>query len=308
MASAIKIKYILSLIRFKNVLIALAVQLILYFFHVVPYLEAHGLPRSMSNFDLGLFVLCCSLVVGSGNVINDVCDQDADEINKPHKRLIGKVMTEMQAIHIYMIMVLTGAVIALYLSWAHGRLPWFAIYPLSVLFLFVYSKKLSCVPLIGNFMIAWLCSAYFAVVVIVEWSGIELSLLDSEDNTSFWPVFWAFSIFTFLLTFTREIVKDAEDIEGDLDSGCSTMANTMGPRMVRWIIIGLMLVILGLLIPWNQYWGNLFHLTYSGLAIGLPLILMIIVLSRNWSPLVYAKMSTHLKLVMLSGMVYLLLI
>ena len=61
------------------------IQPILYRSH-----QAYNL--SLQNF---IFILVSSvLIAGGGNIINDYFDQNIDQINKPHKTIVGKKIKE----------------------------------------------------------------------------------------------------------------------------------------------------------------------------------------------------------------------
>jgi len=70
-------------------------------------------------------------------------------------------------------------------------------------------------------------------------------------NASFSYIFaWVagFSFFAFLSTLIRELIKDAEDFEGDSAYGMKTVPIVLGPVWTKVIVLGLISLTMGALI------------------------------------------------------------
>ena len=106
--------------------------------------------------------------------------------------------------------------------------------------LYFYSTSYKCIPFLGNFIIS-LLSALVVIIVIVPEPF-------AKDNPAVMLMIALYAFFSFITTFIREIVKDIEDIEGDKQNGCSTMANSLGLKKAKWISIILTFFVVSLLI------------------------------------------------------------
>ena len=63
------------------------------------------------------------------------------------------------------------------------------------------------------------------------------------DQPLVFEIVMAYSLFAFLVSFFREIVKDMEDIRGDAAGGCRTLPIVAGVKASRWTVTAL--VVLG---------------------------------------------------------------
>ena len=296
--------------RWPNVIIVALVQLTFYYAHLTPLMETLSIPRQFSDFHVALFIICSCLITGAGNVINDIFDIATDEINKPEKMIIGRLVSEKFAVLLYAGLTLLSGIIALYLAYYVDRLDWFWIYVLVVFLLWFYSKTLKGVVIIGNLTISLFCVGVFAIILLLESSGLMAAMNASpEGYQNFLEIVYGFSALAFLITFTREIVKDAEDVEGDLETGWQTLPSIMGLKFTSVVIrslIGIFLLMIG-------FWLYIRPSTWMDITICvagfiLPLIMMSVVLRDYMSQQIYKKISLHLKLMMLVAIIYLLLI
>lgn len=304
------IKAVLKLSRWPNVIIVALVQLTFYYRHLVPLLEANQIPRYFDDLHVGLFVLCSGLITAAGNVINDIYDIPTDEINKPDKMVIGKLISEKGAIFLYGIFVLLGGLIAMYLALYIQKPTWIILYFIAVFLLWGYSKWLKGVVGIGNLTISILCVGVFLVIILLEIQGLNaLQVTSRAAYDQFFTIVKGFSILALMITWIREIAKDAEDYEGDLETGWKTIPTQFGLQPTSIVLRVLMAIFLALLVYWLV---EIYHrpidliLVFSGLI--LPVILMFLVLRHYEEQVIYKKISLHLKLMMLLSVLYLYLI
>lgn len=310
METANLIKAILKLSRWPNVVIVALVQLTFYYRHLAPALESHGISRYFDDLHVGLFILCSCLITAAGNVINDIFDIPTDEINKPDKMVIGRYVSEMGAITIYAVQILLGAIIATYLAAYIDKLEWVWIYFAAVGLLWVYSKWLKGVVGIGNLTISILCVGVFMVIVLLEYSGLkQLAEVAPPAYDRFTTIVGGFSVLALMITWIREIAKDAEDYEGDLETGWSTISTTYGLKTASNVLRILLSLFLVLLFVWLlQFYSRPVDwiIVIPGMVV--PVALMIVVLRHYDEQTIYKKISLHLKLMMLLAVIYLYLI
>jgi 4-hydroxybenzoate polyprenyltransferase len=113
-----------------------------------------------------------------------------------------------------------------------------------------------------------------------------------------------YAAFAFVTTFVREVIKDAEDLEGDLDSYCRTIPFLMGTRRTKTLLLallGLVILTLGYIQYFQIMGGDWKNSGYVGLCVQIPCILTAFYISKAISKEGFAKASLWLKLTMLGG-------
>jgi len=121
----------------------------------------------------------------------------------------------------------------------------------------------------------------------------------------------AFSFFAFITTLIREIIKDAEDLEGDMAYGMKTVPIVMGSLWTRVVVLFLIAVTmfaLTFLLFKYIYFSvdpvDTSSLIYFLVFLLLPLFVLAIQVMTASSKRGYHRASTLIKLVMLSGIFY----
>ena len=248
------------------------------------YLAA-GSPVFNTHFGAILWSSLSALCIGCGaNAINDLYDIEIDRINKPDRPIPAHVLTEQSVATIWGVLSISGLILAAFVSWLH-----FGIALLSVILLFFYSARLKALPFIGNL-----------VVALVVGTGLLFGALIVEINTHVWFAFG----FAFMTNLIREIIKDIEDVDGDMWGDAKTLAVVLGTRKTTQLVI--FLIALLLIIGLTPYLlGN-----YSSLFLFLllaPFFFLLVSAYQLWNapiPQVGAKKASQtLKLVMLLGMI-----
>lgn len=182
-----------------------------------------------------------ALVTGAGNVVNDYFDAHIDLINKPRRPIPSQRLSAMAALRIYVaatVLIAVGAVILLPPSLAVLVVAW-------QVSLFVYARWAKRVFIVGNLLVASVAASAFAAGGLVA----------GRVGTVVVPI-----VIAFLFVLSRELVKGAEDVAGDMKAGVRTMAVVIGvDRTVHWAS-GLMLGLV-ILIPipaLTSYYGELY--------------------------------------------------
>ena len=179
---------------------------------VVGGLVAAGLGVGISATLWVLLVLAglsTSLVTAGGNVLNDVLDLEVDRTNHPDRPLVTGAVSVERA---------RGLAVALFLSGLIVVLPVIAMEPLvgaifaaAVLALYGYEFHLKARGFVGNLVVAFLTAMVFL------YGGAA-----AGDATLLLP----FAGMAFLATLSREVIKDMEDVQGDI--GRTTLPMTYG--------------------------------------------------------------------------------
>ena len=159
-----------------------------------------------------LIILTCCLTAAGGYIINDLFDVETDHVNRPNKRILKRDISHKAAIVYYIILTALGQICGYYAGLGIGL---FAS-AIAVL-LYFYSSDLKAMGLPGNSLIAFMSGS----VIYIASRGIH------EINSAY---FAEYAFLAFLLTMARELVKDAEDVEGDKEQGCETFPILHGTR------------------------------------------------------------------------------
>jgi 4-hydroxybenzoate polyprenyltransferase len=188
-------------------------------------------PSHLSVFHFSLIVFTTVIIAAGGYIINDYFDVHMDEINKPGKNIVGKIISGKSARVWFYIFSLTGTLTGLYVAIeiskpVIGLIPFF-----TAVSLFMYSSFYKRRFLSGNLIVALLCALSVLIV----------GLYEPEFYPNFSFLFW-FAIPAFLLTMIREMIKDIEDIDGDELSQCKTVPIVLGINKTRIIICILLIM------------------------------------------------------------------
>ena len=182
-----------------------------------------------------LFVVFTLLIAGAGNAINDYFDVRSDRINKPEKIVLEKTIKRRWAIIIHWVFNAIALVLSLYLSWRFKSWFYVFIHFFTTYLLWTYSVNLKRRLFWSNLSIALLVG----IIPIIALKPIyDLGL--QPNNLG--PVL-LFSLFAFLLNFSREIIKDIQDMEGDSLRNVRSIPIVYGRNKARWIATGISLLI-----------------------------------------------------------------
>ena len=311
-----KIRSIFSLVRFPNLLIIAFTQYAMRYLIMEPLLPSDSFELQFGEFQFALLVFSTMLIAAAGYIINDYFDTRADLINKPTRVVVGVSISRKEAMILHMILNIIGVGIGVYLSFYIGLPSLSLVFVLSTGLLWFYSTNYKKQFLVGNLAVAFLTALVPLMVVL-----FEIPLLNREYgevmiryNSNFSYLFaWvsAFSFFAFITTLIREIIKDAEDLEGDNAYGMKTVPIVLGSLWTKVLLIALItLTIAALLFLLLKY---IFHSVdppdylslgyFSGLLF-LPLLILVVQLAAAREKRAYHRASILIKLVMLSGIMY----
>ena len=125
----------------------------------------------------------------------------------------------------------------------------------------------------------------------------------------------AFSFFAFLTTLVRELIKDAEDFEGDRAFGMRTMPIVLGSRWTKVVIISIialtMLVLRHVLVKhilFSVHPADIWSMLYFTWFLLVPLAWLAVRVAFAGNREDYHRASSLIKLVMLAGIMYSLIV
>jgi geranylgeranylglycerol-phosphate geranylgeranyltransferase len=170
----------------------------------------HGVSGSLLFWSLiVLAAISTACVTAAGNVLNDVLDQEVDRTNHPDRPLVtGEVSVE-SAKGLVVSLFFTGLIFAIPVI-AYEPLVGF-IFGLAVVALVGYEFAFKARGFVGNLVVAFLTAMVFL------YGGA------AAGNAA---ILLPFAGMAFLATLSREVIKDMEDVRGDV--GRTTLPMTYG--------------------------------------------------------------------------------
>lgn len=252
-----------------------------------------------------LLILSTVLIAAAGYIINDYFDVKADRINKPDKLYIDKGVKRRVAIFTHTVFNVIGFGLAVFVAYKAGRLSLSVISFFSITLLWVYSTWLKKKVLLGNLAVSVL-SAMVPVQVLL----FDLALMEKVfDENLFRFTFLYFSVsafatFAFLLSMIREIIKDMEDVEGDVLAGRKTIPIAWGIKASKAIVAGLIsnTLLLLVFIFYKLAVEHFFPLMgYLLLLVFIPLVFLLWKIYGSQTKAHYHMLSTLTKYIMVLG-------
>lgn len=209
---------------------------------IIAYLIATGtvIPSTV------ILLVIVTLITAAGDVINDYFDADIDRINRPERPIPSGAVTPLAARCFAVTLFLAGILAALFT-------PLLCLFFVVVnsLVLILYAAKLKSLPVVGNAAVAYLAASislfggafagWHALVLIIPLAAI-----------------------TFLATMVREILKDAEDVEGDAAGGADPLPIRIGIRSTTRVALGFALLAAAASVVPFLWWGTWY---LAGIAI-----------------------------------------
>ncbi len=289
-----KIGAFFKLVRWPNLLITALMMCLVY--HCIL-----GMP---STLGFTLLVISMVFVVAGGYVINDILDMEIDAINKPDRQIVGRVFTERQGKVFYWTLTVVGLACALASTvMAHGRnfLPIFSCMVLLACILYSYSNRYKKSLVIGNLIV----SLSVAFAVFLPWLFQVFAMLGNKEmlaeNVEWMHVtlriVLIYTVFAFLMTLIREIIKDMEDVKGDGRSHCRTIPIVWGMNAAQIIVLVLCFLTFLMICYAESYLNNEFGLkitSYMLYASGL--LLVFVVMTNNLYTLISNKDGRTVKM------------
>ena len=200
---------------------------------VVAYLIATG---SLIPETVFLFAIV-ALITAAGNSINDFFDADIDAINRPDRPIPSGAVSRIYAQGFAITLFLLG----IFLSFFTNALC-IGITVVNSLILVAYAAKLKKMPLLGNIAVAYLSASIFLFGgALSGWDGFIHMI----------PI----AAITFFAMLSRELFKDAEDVEGDKAGGADTLPLRIGIKKTSQIaLISTVIAVAVSFIPY-LWWG-----------------------------------------------------
>ncbi len=298
------IKAFLNLVRWPNLLFIAITQLLFVYSIIHPiFLHENRVPN-ISGIYMFLLIVSSVFIAAAGYIINDYFDLNIDQVNKPGKLVVGKVISRRWVIVWHLVLSVTGILIGFYIDWTTNvRL--LGLFNVGcVLLLFLYSISLKKKLLAGNILISLLTAWVILVVSWCEASNLLTPAAIGSYTEKITRITILYAGFAFVISLIREVIKDMEDIEGDRRFGCTTMPIAWGINATKVFIAVWMVVLMASLIIVQVYvlqfrwWWSA---TYCIVFTIVPLFYVFKNLFGANSSNDYHKLSSWIKMIMFTG-------
>ena len=280
-----KIVSLFSVIRGYNIPIIILAQYLSAIFILAP--EKKPLHVILDIYLL-LIVIATALTIASGYIINSFYDSKKDFINRPNKSTLDRLVSQKTKLSVYFTLNFAVAFLAIFISWR--AFLYFSVY---IFLIWFYSHKVKKFVVIGNLMATLMAILpFFALLLYYK---------------NFYEVIICHATFLFLLLLIREMIKDLENIKGDLANDYKTIPilyDELTSKKIITFLTVLTVIPVYLLIEKFEI-GNMDLYFYSCL---LFLLLFLIKLGKSKTKEHYLILHNLLKFLIVAGVFSIVLI
>ena len=294
----------LQLVRLPNLIFIALTQLLFQFCIYYPLYKG-GIPAG-DTMHFAFLLLASLFIAAAGYVINDYFDINIDEVNKPQKLVVDRIISRRWAIAWHFLLNTLGLLFSiLAFPFLHK---WYLILAniLCMVLLWFYSTNFKRQLLTGNVVIS-LLTAWTILVVFFSKVNFEDAFGGGPVmHQKFFKIAVLYAAFAFIISLVREAIKDMEDMYGDAQYQCKTMPIVWGVNVTKVYTAVWLLVLIALLIGvvayvlQYQWW---LAIAYIVPVLIFPLILILSSLKKSISTTDFHRLSTFTKLVMFTGIV-----
>ena len=274
-----------SVVRGYNILVIILAQ---YLTSI--YILAPDLPIRKVLFDpnLLMLVLASSAAIAGGYIINNFYDREKDLINRPHKTMLDRLVSQRTKLTTYFILNFISVIFASYVSFR--AVIFFGLYIFGIWY---YSHRLKRYPFVGNITAAILAVVPF-FAVFIYYKNFDL-------------VIFVHATFLFLVISMRELVKDLENLKGDLAQNYRTIPVVYGEKTSKQMATVLaVLTLVPIYFLLTRFDIGYMYLYFYGSILALVVFLVFLWVSAR--KLHYILLHTILKLVIVIGVFSIVLI
>ncbi|MDO5104333.1 geranylgeranylglycerol-phosphate geranylgeranyltransferase [Capnocytophaga sp.] len=281
----LKILGLFSSVRGYNILMVCVAQ---YLASIFVLSQESSLRSVLFDDQLFMLVWAGALAIASGYIINGFYDKEKDLINKPLKSMIDRLVGQNTKLTLYFLLNFLSVIVASYVSFR--AVLFFSGYIFSM---WLYSHRIKKIPFWGNFTSALLAIVpFFAVFIYYK---------------NFETVIFMHALLLFLLILIKDLIKDLENLKGDLLHNYQTIPVKYGERYAKWGISVASLLCLFLIYALTHY----FNVGYMAYYLIFTAIMLCLLLTLLWSSNLhkhYILLHNLLKLVLVMGVFSVLLI
>ena len=281
----LKIVSMFSVIRGYNIPIIALAQYLSAIFILAPNKRALDV---VLDFNLFIIVIASSLTIASGYIINNFYDSKKDLINRPNKSMLDRLVRQKTKLQVYFAVNFIVFLLAFFVS--IRAVFFFSTY---IFLIWFYSHKLKKIVVIGNLTASFLAVLpFFAILLYYK---------------NLYPQIFAHATFLFLLLLIREMIKDLENIKGDVANNYQTIPVLFGENFSKKIIT---VLTVSTIIP-IYFLIEIFEVGYMDIYFYVSLIVLIFFIQKLWKSETktdYLMLHNILKFLVVSGVFCIVLI
>ena len=292
-----KIISLFSVVRGYNIPIIVLAQYLSAIFILAPERRALSV---LLDFNFFIIVLSSALAIASGYIINNFYDSKKDLINRPTKSMLDRLVSQETKLKVYFGLNLATTLLALIVSWRASL--FFATY---IFLIWFYSHKLKRYLIVGNLMAALL--AIFPFFGNLLYYFYKMPITEIESLILNLEVIFTHASFLFILILIRELIKDLENLKGDLVNNYQTIPVVYGENASKRVIT---ILIVLTLIP-VYFLVDFFNVGYMDIYFYSCLIVLVffgLLLWKSDSKEQFLKLHNILKLLIITGVFSIVLI
>lgn len=280
-----KIFSLFSVIRGYNIWVIAIAQYLAAIFILAPEKRALDI---LLDYKIFLLVISSVLTIASGYIINNFYDAKKDLINRPRKAILDRLVSQSTKLKVYFTINFLVVTLVSFISWK--AVLFFSVYIFTIWF---YSHKIKKIVFLGNVFASLLAVLpFFAILLYYK---------------NYYPQIFAHATFLFLIILIREIIKDLENIEGDLINNYKTVPVLYGENFAKKCITFFTIAtVFPIYLLTERY-----HVNYMDIYFYISLIVLIGFLLKLWksdSKSNYLQLHFLLKLIIVSGVFCIVLI
>lgn len=233
--------------------------------------------------DRTLFALILASVaaIASGYIINNFYDSEKDSINRPQQVSVEKMVSQNTKLILYFILNISVIIAASYVSFR--AVLFFSVYIFAIWF---YSHKIKKRPVVGNLTSAILTiTPFFAIFLYYK---------------NFSSLIFVFGFYLFLVLSMRELIKDLQNLKGDLLQNYKTIPVVYGEKYAKLMIIVLVVCNVSVTIFLLKSYAleRMDYFFYTSISL---LFVVLLLLPKAQSRQQYLRIHILLKLLVLLG-------
>ena len=256
---------VLSLLRLPTLLLLVFVQASIYFLLIKPLVPS----TPLDVFQWSLLVVASVCIAAAGYVLHAIESVDIDRVNYPNRVVIHPHVQEKSAFNLNIALNMVVVGIGFWVSYQLGKPSYATWFILCSALLYLYATSFYKKLLIGNLIVALLV---FLNVLTIPIFAIIPMLPAFKGFVVSWIFQWSLGlgVGAFIVSFIREIIKDAYDMDGDYSFGVRSIPILIGIRRTG-VLCGVLCVGTALL-----SFGIMYRYLYTQLPVVLYVLLGII--------------------------------
>ena len=274
-----------SVVRAYNLIIVFIAQLLSAIFVFAPN---KTLGRVLFDYKLWALYLATSAVIAAGYIINHFYDKGKDAINRPLKTQIDTFISQETKLKSYFLLNFIGFGLGFVVSWRAAL--FIGVY---IFLIWFYSHKLKRYPLTGLFGAAFLSILpFFAIFAYFK---------------NFEEIIFVHASFLFFLLIIKELIKDLENLKGDMLFNYQTIVTYYGEyftRLLITLVIVLSLLPIYFIVQYPEVGLMKYYFAFA--VFGLTIVAVLIRFSKTNAH--YVFLHNVIKIIILVGVFSLVLI